>query len=154
MLLGYGMPPKTQKIDEPVANRPAAMAGLKAGDVLVEANGQTVNADHPISEVIQAGQGAPVAIKVLRDGQEMVFTSRPTNKAGVYQVGIQIGPIDDRTPVSFGTAIKEAVVYPVLRVGRDPERALRHDSRQGPGRPVRADRHHQADREGREPRRA
>jgi regulator of sigma E protease len=27
-------------------------------------------------------------------------------------VGIQIGAIDERTPVSFGAAIKEAVVYP------------------------------------------
>ena len=71
------------------------MAGLKAGDVLVEANGQKVDADHPISEVIQAGQGAPVTIKVLRDGQQMIFTVTPDKNAGAYQVGIQIGPYGD-----------------------------------------------------------
>src|SRR5215510_6977000 len=57
VLVGWGMSPKTQKIEEPAPNRPAATAGLKAGDVLVAANGQAVDADHPISEVIKAGQG-------------------------------------------------------------------------------------------------
>src|SRR5262245_44098403 len=107
VLLGWGMSPKTQKIEEPAAGRPAAVAGLKAGDVLVEANGQVVDADHPISDVIKAGQGAPVSIKVLREGKEMVFVVTPDKPAGVYQVGIQIGPSGDRTPVSIGRATKE-----------------------------------------------
>ena len=47
VLLAFGMPSKTQKILEPVAGRPAAVAGMKAGDVLVDANGRTVDADHP-----------------------------------------------------------------------------------------------------------
>jgi regulator of sigma E protease len=112
VLLHFGMPSKTQKIIEPMAGRPAAMAGLKAGDVLVEANGQPVNADHPISDVIQAAQGAPVGIKVLRNGQPATFVVTPDKKASVYQVGIQIGAIDERTPVGVGAAVKEAVVYP------------------------------------------
>ena len=112
VLLGYGMPSKTQKIIEPVAGRPAATAGLRAGDILVEANGQMVNAEHPISEVIQAGHGAPVQIKVQRDGQPMAFLVTPEARSGAYQVGIQIGAIDARTPVSVGGALKEAVVYP------------------------------------------
>src|SRR4051794_28508596 len=67
VLMCWGGPPKTktQKMEEPVPNRPAAVAGLKSGDVLVAANGQKVDADHLISEVIKAGQGAPVSIKVL-----------------------------------------------------------------------------------------
>src|SRR5450432_4462755 len=97
VLLTFGMPSKTQKIIEPVAGRPAAVAGLKANDQLVEANGQAVNADHPISEGIQAGQGAPVQIKVLRAGQPETFTVTPEKKANAYQVGIQIGSIDERT---------------------------------------------------------
>src|SRR6185369_10329582 len=69
VLLHFGMPSKTQKILEPVAGRPAAAAGIVAGDVLVRANGHPVNADHPISEVIQAAQGAPVQIEVLRGAE-------------------------------------------------------------------------------------
>ena len=112
VLLSFGMPSKTQKIIEPVAGRPAAVAGLKANDQLVEANGQMVNADHPISDVIQAGQGAPVSIKVLRNGQPLTFAVVPDKKSNVYQVGIQLGSIDARTPVSVGAALKESVVYP------------------------------------------
>ena len=79
VLLGYGMPPKTQKIDEPAPNRPAAMAGLKAGDVLVEANGQTVDADHPISEVIQAGHRARrSASRCCATARRWTSSSRPT----------------------------------------------------------------------------
>jgi len=112
VLMAYGTTPKTQQIDDAVTNRPAAAAGLKAGDVLVEANGQKVDADHLISEVIKASQGAPVNIKVLRNGQPMEFSVKPDLNKGVYQVGIQIGPHGDRTPASIGVAAKEAVVYP------------------------------------------
>jgi regulator of sigma E protease len=108
----YGIAPKTQQIDEPAANRPAAAAGLKAGDVLVSANDQMVDADHPISEVINAGKGAPVAIKVLRGGQPMVFNVTPDQNKGVYMVGIKIGSYGPRTHASLPVAAKEAVVYP------------------------------------------
>jgi regulator of sigma E protease len=113
VLLTFGMPSKTQKIVEPVPGKPAATAGLQAGDVLVEANGRAVNADIPISEVIRAGQGAPVTIKVLRSGQPRLFTVTPERQSsGAYQVGIQIGPVDERTHVAPGLAMKEAFLYP------------------------------------------
>jgi regulator of sigma E protease len=113
VLLTFGMPSKTQKIIEPMPGKPAAAAGLKAGDVLVEANGQKVSADNPISEVIHAGQGAPVTIKVLRNGQPQVFTVTPERQSsGAYQVGIHIGPVDERTHVAPLAAVKEAFVYP------------------------------------------
>jgi len=113
VLLAYGMPSKTQKIIEPVAGKPAMLAGLKANDVLVSANGHAVSADSPISDVIRAGAGAPVKIDVLRAGQPLSFTVTPERQSsGAYQVGIQIGAIDARTPVSVGSALQESIVYP------------------------------------------
>ncbi|HVZ71764.1 MAG TPA: M50 family metallopeptidase [Polyangia bacterium] len=113
VLLTFGMPSKTQKIIEPVPGKPAALAGLQAGDVLVAANGQPVSADAPISEIIRAGAGAAVKIDVKRAGQPMSFNVTPEHQSsGAYQVGIQIGPVDERTPVSPVTAVKEALVYP------------------------------------------
>ena len=113
VLLAYGMPSKTQKIIEPVPGKPAVAAGLKANDVLVSANGQPVSAEAPITDVIRAGGGAPVTIGVLRAGQPMTFVVTPERQSsGAYQVGIQIGAIDARTPVAVGAALKEAVVYP------------------------------------------
>ena len=113
VLLTFGMPSKTQKIIEPVPGKPAAAAGLAAGDVLVEANGHPVSADAPIGEIIRAGQGAPVTVKVQRKGQPLSFTVTPERQSsGAYQIGIQIGPVDERTPVAFPSAVKEAIVYP------------------------------------------
>ena len=113
VLLAFGLPSKTLKITEPVAGKPAALAGLAAGDVLVEANGRAISEDVPIADVIRAGQGAPVSVKVLRKGQPMTFVVTPEHVAsGAYQIGIQIGPVDERTPVGAGVALKEALVYP------------------------------------------
>jgi regulator of sigma E protease len=113
VLLSFGLPSKIQKITEPVAGKPAALAGLTAGDVLVEANGRAVSFDAPIGDVIRAGQGAPVTIKVLRKGQPMTFVVTPEHVAsGAYQIGIQIGPVDERTPVGLVPALREAVIYP------------------------------------------
>lgn len=112
VFMAYGVAPKTQQIDDAPANRPAAMAGLKAGDVLVEANGQKVDTEHPMPDVIRASQGAPVSVKVLRNGQPLVISVKPELNKNVYQIGIAIGPHGERTPASFGMAAKEAVVYP------------------------------------------
>jgi len=114
VLAGFGAAPKTktQWIEEPQPGRPAAVAGLRTHDTLVEANGQMVDADHPISEVIKASEGKPVQIKVLRGGQPMTFSVTPDKTSGAYQVGIEIGPAGPRTPVSIKAAAKDAVVYP------------------------------------------
>src|SRR5262250_286379 len=107
VLVVFGATTSTQKIVEPKPNKPAAIAGLKSGDVLVRANGQPVSADAPISDVIRAGQGAPVKIEVLRDGKPMSFSVTPERVApGVLQVGIEIGPTDERVKVGFGEALK------------------------------------------------
>jgi regulator of sigma E protease len=118
VLAAYGMPSKTQKIIEPVPGKPAEIAGLKANDVLVSANGQAVSFDSPISDVIRAGAGAPVTIDVRRDGKPLTFKVTPERQSsGAYQVGIKIGAIDERTPVSAGAALKEAVIGPFVMSG-------------------------------------
>ena len=95
VLLAFGMASKTQKIIEPVKGKPAEIAGLKANDVLVAANGQAVSADAPISDVIRGAAGAPVKIEILRDGRPMTFVVKPEHTAsGAYQVGISIGATD------------------------------------------------------------
>jgi regulator of sigma E protease len=110
--LAYGMPSKTQQISELSVGKPAAAAGLAAGDVLVSANGRAVSADAPISDVIAAAKGTPVKIDVLRKGQPMSFSVTPERlPSGDYRIGVGIGAAG-RVPVSFPAAVKEAVVYP------------------------------------------
>ena len=110
VLLAFGVPSKTQKILEPVAGRPAAVAGMKAGDVLVDANGQAVDAEHPITEVIRvAGQAGGHQGPARR--QAARFPGRGGEQGGRFRSGSDRA-IDERTPIGVPGALKEAVVYP------------------------------------------
>lgn len=56
-------------------NGPAAKAGIEAGDVIVEYNGQPVrDADQLVDLVTGTAPGSRVRIKVLREGKERTFT--------------------------------------------------------------------------------
>ncbi len=60
--------------DEPAValNSPAAKAGLKAGDLVLEINGQRIDADHSLASYVQNQQvGDEISLKVIRDGKEM-----------------------------------------------------------------------------------
>jgi regulator of sigma E protease len=113
VVLSFGAQSKMYRIIQPMAGKPAAVAGMAAGDVLVEANGRAVSASTPISDVIRASQGAPVTIKVLRKGQPMTFVVKPEQaRSGSYQIGVELGPVEERTRVGVGEALREAVIFP------------------------------------------
>jgi regulator of sigma E protease len=115
VLLIFGMPSKTLQIFEAIAGKPAAAAGLRAGDVVVEANGQPISADFPIGDVLRAGQGAPLSIRVLRNGQPLTFSLTPERQSsGAFLIGVNIGRIVKRNSVRPGTALKEAITYPYV----------------------------------------
>lgn len=61
-------------------NSPAAMAGIKAGDVLVRANKQSVVNMTDWARAIRDAKGRPVTIVVLRDRQEKTLTLTPDAK--------------------------------------------------------------------------
>ncbi len=111
----FGVSSKTQRVVEPVPGKPAALAGLKADDVLVQANGRAVSADSPISAIINDGQGKPVVIKVLRNGNPHTVTVVPEKQpSGAYQIGVNIGPVGQRDSVSAGKALVAAAQFPVV----------------------------------------
>lgn len=63
-------------ISEPYEGLPADKAGLKAGDIIIEVNGQDAkgkNSDQ-VREFLRGQAGSKIEIKVLRDGKEMSFS--------------------------------------------------------------------------------
>jgi len=55
----------------------AAEGVLEAGDVILEANGQEATDAASLREIINEGDGAPVEITIVRDGEEQTVTITP-----------------------------------------------------------------------------
>lgn len=111
------------RVGSVIAGEPAA-GKLQPGDRILAVNGTEVviSRDDPKSvgrfkELIQRSQGAPVTIRVLRDGKEreVVVTPELVTDAGTreYRVGIQMDIEGERAPVGIGTAAWESLRYPV-----------------------------------------
>lgn len=62
------------------ANSPAAIAGLRAGDVIVRVNQIAVTSGNEWSKTVHQNKGKPVELVVLRDRREQTMTITPDNK--------------------------------------------------------------------------
>jgi regulator of sigma E protease len=111
-ILGVPLPSKTERVVDVEASSAAAIAGLKAGDVIAESNGHSITADHTIRDEIKTTAGVPLALKLLRDGKPLAVTVTPKQKGpGQYQIGVFIDHFD-LTALPFPAAAKEALIYP------------------------------------------
>jgi len=114
VMLGYGLPTGTTTVDEILPGSVAEAAGLRPGDRLAEVNGQAVTAPSAITQLVRNSQGAPLTIKVVRNGDPTTLTLSPRKDqaSGIYMIGVKFGQVRVRGPVS--QAIKEAVIVPVM----------------------------------------
>ena len=77
----FGVPTGAGLLVSGVAdNSPAAMAGLKAGDVIVRAEHKPMSTTSNWAKVIREAKGKPVSVEVLRDRQEKTLTLTPDVK--------------------------------------------------------------------------
>ena len=103
LMAGYGIVYTSPLIYEVVPDRPAAAAGLQAGDVFVSVNGQPMQ-DCSTSEVSEAigatAEGEPVQLVMRRDGEELSFELLPqySEEDGRYLIGITITPGYEHMP--------------------------------------------------------
>jgi len=61
-------------------NSPAALAGMRAGDVVVRADSRPVNSTGDWVKAIKSSHGHPLAIVVMRDKKEQTLTLTPDSK--------------------------------------------------------------------------
>ena len=66
-------------------NTQAALAGMHAGDVVVQANGKTITSTSDWSKAVKSSKGKPLAVVVLRDKKEQTLTLMPDarKKSGI-----------------------------------------------------------------------
>ena len=60
---------------------PAQVAGLRAGDVILEIDGREVNRKKEVSDVIEQSGGTPLQMKVERGSEELSLTCTPVKSA-------------------------------------------------------------------------
>jgi len=60
---------------------PAQAAGLRAGDVIIEINGNEVNRKKEVSDAIEQSGGTPLRMTVERDGEELRLACTPVKSA-------------------------------------------------------------------------
>lgn len=90
----------------------AISAGLQVGDVVTQVNGTPVFRFAQLKDVVEAGQGAPVALQVWRDGELRDLTLTPQRvdeptRSGGFSTNWRIGVIG-------GTAFEPATELPGL----------------------------------------
>jgi len=89
--IGYaGWAPKesTVTITDLVSGMPAEKAGLKEGDQILTVDGKPVPALASMVESLKITKEKPIAITVLREGQQKTFTVQPVLSDKWYRIGI------------------------------------------------------------------
>ena len=111
-----GPPALEVSIPEVVPDSPAMAAGLMAGDVILEINGQTVENTNVVVSEISDSAGQPVEMIVGREGQEVAISVTP-RLPGEYDAETE-GPTGIRVETR-STGVNES-----LGVGESAERSL------------------------------
>ena len=78
----------SRRVADVIPNTPAAGAGLKAGDTIIEINGAPTTDFTAVRDAIQGSHGKPLAVVVLRDGSVVKLRAvRPQKTQGVFTLG-------------------------------------------------------------------
>jgi regulator of sigma E protease len=75
-----GVPAVTTKVGEVVAGKPAAMAGVQAGDRITAVNGKPVSRWEDFAKIISQGKLAPLEIDVQRGPSALKFKMVPESR--------------------------------------------------------------------------
>jgi len=141
--LGVGILPLTAKlgekfgvedgkgilVNEVFEGDPAAMAGIKPGDIITSIGGKRLESPNQLSRVVAGfGPGEEVEVQVIRDGQPLTFpvflgikkekpmvTSLPPMQNGI-DLGIDVSPITDELADRYKIDDREGIL--VTKVGR------------------------------------
>ena len=108
------------------AGSPAAAAGVRPGDLIISAAGQTIDSWDSLSRVIQLRANVPVNLHVNRGGQDLVLTATPAataevdpilGKEVVGVIGVLPQPVVIHRRYGVGAAVEQGLVRPWQMVG-------------------------------------
>lgn len=94
------------QISEVLPGKPAAAAGLRAGDEVRAVDGRPITETLDFIAAIKKRPGRRVSIEVVRDGKPMIFTMVTAVEGGEGKIGVSLG-FFQRYPL--GRALRESV---------------------------------------------
>lgn len=132
---GLGVAPSTSGVvvSQVREDSPAAKAGVKAGDIIVEYDGQAVGRPRELSERVAATPvGKSVTLKVLRSGQlttlsattaGMEMTGQPPEGPRAGRFGLALMPLTPELAQHLGVAGQQGLVVHAVRKGSPADQA-------------------------------
>jgi regulator of sigma E protease len=100
-----------------VPDKPAAIAGIEPGDIMISVNGQPIRSTPKLLNVINNTGGKPVTIVYSRNGQMHTVTVAPIMASldGAaeprWMIGVNLTPRVEYVSLSFPQALVESVRY-------------------------------------------
>jgi regulator of sigma E protease len=82
-----GVPSVTTRVGEVVPGKPAALAGIVAGDLISAVNGRSVSRWEDFARIVAAGNLSPIQVDVLRGKSPMKFTLTPVSRTSKNILG-------------------------------------------------------------------
>ena len=109
------------RVNDVLPGRPAAVAGLRAGDAIVAIDGQTVRSPSEVAAITNAHPGERLAFTVLRDGasQDIVVVPEPSDQDGkkIGLAGMRLA-VDPAAVAQIGTTVRYGPVDAVVQGAR------------------------------------
>jgi regulator of sigma E protease len=99
-----------------IDGRPAAAAGVKTGDRVVEIGGVPVQEFDQMAEVISKNPGQTIPIVVERGGERVPLSVTPSNEGGKGKIGVSTREPAKKVPVTVKEAAVMALTAPPVVV--------------------------------------
>ncbi len=109
-------PYRAPVVGQVVSGRPAAKAGIQAGDTITAIDGRPVSQWYDLLEILQKSAGRPLAVEVARGGRRLSYDITPyvdsiTGPNGkpqaIGRIGVAVGSSYRSEPLSLGQAVVE-----------------------------------------------
>ena len=97
------------EVDEVQPGTPAEKSGLRGGDKIEAVDGQRFHSVNTLLAYMKAGQGKPISLSVLRNGQRINLQATPTKLDSSWKLGFApVPPQLEMNPLGAGKAAVQA----------------------------------------------
>jgi len=109
-------PYRAPVVGQVVPGRPAARAGIQAGDTIVSVAGRPITQWYDLLEVLQKNAGEPLAVEVARAGRRLRYDITPFvdsitgangKRQAIGRIGVAVASDFRSEPLSLGQAVVE-----------------------------------------------